>query len=73
MTNSSAGQAVILRAPVSAANDPYGPCATGCFRPHQAYIAADAPLQANTAYIAMISGTNNGTAFSRSFSFTTGS
>lgn len=73
MTHALTGQAVTLRAPVGAANDPYGPCAQGCFGRHQAYIAADAPLQANTPYIVMISGSSNGTAFSRSFTFTTGS
>ena len=73
MTNASTGQAVVLRAPVTSANDPYGPCVTGCFGPHQAYVVPDAPLQANTAYTVMIRGTNNGTAFSRTFTFTTGS
>lgn len=73
MTHATTGQAVTLRAPVTAANDPFGPCATGCFGPHQAYVVPDAPLQANTGYTVMISGTNNGTAFSRTFTFTTGS
>jgi len=73
MTHASTGQAVVLRAPVTSANDPYGPCLTGCFGPHQAYVVPDAPLQANTAYTVMIRGANNGTAFSRTFTFTTGS
>jgi len=72
MTQAASGQRVLLRLPVTAANDPYGPCSTGCFGPHQGYIVPDAPLQADTAYAVMIRGTNNGTAFSRSFSFTTG-
>ena len=72
MTHATTGQAVILRAPVTSANDPQGPCASGCFGPHQAYIVPDAPLQANTAYTVMISGTNNDSAFSRTFTFTTG-
>ena len=73
MTHAATGQAVVLRTPVTAANDPYGPCISGCFGSHQAYIVPDAPLQANTAYIVMISGTNDATPFSRSFVFTTGS
>ena len=73
MTLASTGQAVSLRPAVTGANDPYGPCASGCFRPHQAYVVPDAPLQADTAYSVTITGTNNGQAFSRSFTFTTGS
>lgn len=73
MTNASTGQAVALRPAVTSANDPHGPCLGGCFAPHQAYIVADAPLQPDTAYTVMISGTNNGGAFSRSFTFATGS
>ena len=72
MTQASTGQAVILRIPVTAANDPYGPCQTGCFGTHQAYIVPDGPLQPGTAYSVMISGTNNGNAFSRNFIFSTG-
>ena len=66
------GQSVTLRAPITAANDPYGPCAAGCFQPHQAYVVADAPLLASTPYQVSINGTNNGIAFTRSFTFTTG-
>ncbi len=73
MTNASTGQAVALRTPVTSANDPYGPCLGGCFAPHQGYIVPDAPLQPDTGYTVMISGTNNGGAFSRSFTFATGS
>ena len=72
MTQAPTGQIVALRAPVTAANDPYGPCQTGCFEPHQAYIVPDAPLQPDTAYSVMVSGTNNGSAFSRNFIFSTG-
>lgn len=72
MTQSTTGQAIILRVPVTAANDPYGPCQTGCFEPHQAYIVPDAPLQPGTAYTVMVSGTNNDSPFSRNFSFSTG-
>ena len=73
MTDAVTGQNMILRVPVTSSNDPYGPCATGCFRANQAYIVADAPLQANAAYIVRITGTNNGAAFSRTFTFSTGS
>ena len=73
MIELSTGHAVTIRAPVTAANDPYAPCQEGCFKSHQAYVAADSPLQANAAYQVLINGTNNGTAFSRVFTFTTGS
>ena len=73
MTRAATGEAVTLRAPVTSANDPYGPCLTGCFGPHQAYVVPDAPLLPDTAYTVMVSGTNNGAAFSRSFIFSTGS
>lgn len=73
MTQVSNGQAVTLRAPVTSANDPYRGCSEGCFKANQAYVAADAPLQTNTAYQVIISGSNNTTTFSRTFTFTTGS
>lgn len=66
------GQSAILRVPVTATNDPYGPCLSGCFKSHQGYIVADTPLQPGTAYTVSISGTNNGAAFNRTFTFTTG-
>lgn len=72
MKQISTGLPVTLRAPVTAANDPYGPCAAGCFQSHQAYVAADAPLQPNTAYQVTINGTNNSVGFSRTFTFSTG-
>ena len=70
MVQIDTGQSVTLRAPITAAaaNDP---CA-GCFQSHQAYVAADAPLQATTAYQVSINGTNNRTPFTRTFTFTTG-
>ena len=72
MIQISTAQPVTLRAPVTAANDPYGPCSAGCFQSHQAYVAADAPLQPNTAYQVTINGTNNSVQFSRTFRFSTG-
>lgn len=73
MTQVSNGQATTLRAPITSANDPYRGCLEGCFKANQAYVAADAPLQLNTSYQVIISGSNNTTTFSRTFTFTTGS
>ena len=72
MTQAATGESVLLRTPITSANDPYGPCLTGCFGPHQAYVVPDAPLRPETAYTVMLSGTNNGMAFSRNFTFSTG-
>ncbi|MDO8267177.1 MAG: CAP domain-containing protein [Moraxellaceae bacterium] len=72
MINVATGASVLLRPAVTSANDPYAPCASGCYKSHEAYIAADAPLDANTKYQVTVSGTNNGTSFSRTFTFTTG-
>ena len=72
MTQVSTGRRIALRAPITSANDPYSPCLEGCFKPHQAYVAANAPLQANSAFQVIINGTNNGAPFSRSFVFSTG-
>ncbi len=73
MKNAATGQNVVLRVPVTSVNDPYGPCASGCFKAHQAYIVPDGPLEGNTAYAVTINGSNNGAAFSRNFTFSTGS
>ena len=79
MFQRSNGQSVVLRAPVTSENDPYQPCLSGCFKSHQAYVVADAPLQKNTEYQVTITGTNQASAtasaipFSRNFTFTTGS
>ena len=72
MKNSLTGQNALLRVPVTAANDPYGPCGSGCFKSHQGYIVADSPLQPNTPYAVSITGANNGVVFNRTFTFTTG-
>ena len=72
MTHATTGEAVTLRPTVTSENDPYGPCQTGCFGPHQAYVVPNAPLLPNTAYNVMLAGTNNGAAFSRNFKFSTG-
>ena len=67
------GQVVNTRAPVGSANDPYRGCSEGCFTSSEAYIAADAPMLANTAYRVNLAGTNNGVPFTNAFTFTTGS
>lgn len=67
-TQISTGQVVATRAPVGAANDPH----QDSFDVHEAYIAADAPMLPGTAYRVSLAGTNNGVAFTRQFSFTTG-
>lgn len=68
MVNTSTQAAVTLRAPVTSANDPHG-----AYAANRGYIVADAPLSANTTYTVTINGTNNGAAFTQTFSFTTGS
>ena len=73
MTQASTGEVIALRTPITETNDPYGPCQTGCFESHQAYIVPNAPLQPNTAYAVLVTGTNNGSSFSRNFTFSTSS
>ncbi len=68
LTNLTTGTAVTLRSPATSATDP-----NNALQSHQAFVSADAPLDALTQYQATISGTNNGTPFSRTFTFTTGS
>lgn len=72
MIEVATGRPVALRPPVSAQNDPYSPCLEGCFKRHEAYIAADAPVPANSAFQMLITGSNDGVPFSRTFNFTTG-
>lgn len=67
MTNTRTGAAVALRPAVTAANDPQR-----AYAGNEAYVAADAALDANTGYQVTVSGTNNGAAFTRTFTFTTG-
>jgi len=59
---------VVLRPTMTASNDP-----NARIYSNQAMIIPDAPLTPNTTYTASITGTNNSTAFSRTFTFTTGS
>ena len=67
MTNTRTGAPVPLRNVVTAATDPQREYAG-----NEAYVAADAPLDATTAYQVTVSGANNGAAFTRIFNFTTG-
>ena len=71
LTNAATGVAVTLRAPVTAANDVNN--LLGGYGNYMGFVMPDAPLAANTSYQATIAGTNNGTAFSRTFTFSTGS
>jgi hypothetical protein len=69
MQRVSDGQAVVMRSPVTGAADPNGRLAND---PQIGYVLPDAPLQPNTSYRVTISGTNNGAAFQKTFTFTTG-
>ena len=69
MIDASSGVAVPLRTPVTAENDPNPGHLT---TKNDAFISADSSLAANTRYQVTINGSNNGTAFSRTFMFTTG-
>jgi hypothetical protein len=68
MTNVATGAAVTLRAPITAAKD----ANSGQLLRNEGFILPDAALSANTSYQVTMNGTNNGTAFSRTFTFSTG-
>jgi hypothetical protein len=70
MTNLTTGLPVTLRTPVTSANDPAN--FFSAFGAYMGYIIPDAPIAQNTAHQVTINGTNNGTAFSRTFTFTSG-
>lgn len=72
MIKVSTGTPVTLRAPVTAANDPNAIAGVSYFKNNEGFVSADAPLETNTQYQATIVGTNSGTPFSRTFTFTTG-
>ncbi|WP_244095917.1 CAP domain-containing protein [Rhodoferax ferrireducens] len=72
MIKVSTGTPITLRAPVTAANDPNAIAGVSYFKNNEGFVSADAPLEANTQYQVTIAGTNGGTAFSRTFAFTTG-
>jgi hypothetical protein len=69
MVDMANGSNVALLAPVDAANDPN----PGYLEGNEGFIMPNAPLAANTSYQVTLNGTNTGTGFSRTFSFTTGS
>lgn len=73
MIKVSTGAVVTLRTPVVAANDPNAINGVSYFKNNEGFVSADAPLEANTQYQVTINGTSSGAAFSRTFSFTTGS
>ena len=72
MTNMATGAPVTLRAPLTSTNDPNVTPNGSYFRSNQALITADAAMTPFTRYQVTVNGTNNGVAFSRIFSFTTG-
>jgi uncharacterized protein YkwD len=64
----SDGSAQVLRTPMVQSNDPNNRLPSNI-----AFVIADAPQAANTAYRLNVSGTNNGVSFSKSCTITTGS
>ena len=72
MIKVATGASVLLRTPVTAANDPNTTANGSYLKSNQGFISADAPLDGNTKYQVTVNGTNNGVAFSRTFMFTTG-
>ena len=58
---------VVLRIPVSEVNDP-----NLIYHGHEGYVAPDAPLKAGSQYTVTVTGSANGAAFSKTFSFKTG-
>ncbi|MDB5932454.1 MAG: Allergen V5/Tpx family protein [Polaromonas sp.] len=72
LINLASGEAVQVRPVLNSQSDPNKVSGQSYFRAHQAFITADAPLAAHTRYQAVVAGTNNAAAFSRTFIFTTG-
>ena len=68
MTMASGNVSVVLRPTMTRENDP-----NGVLTANQAVIVPDASLMPNTTYTVQIAGSNDGAAFSRTFSFATGS
>lgn len=67
LTNMVTGASVPMREAVGRDNDPHK-----FYKAHQSYIAADKPMKPETKYQATVNGTSDGKAFSRTFTFTTG-
>ena len=72
MIKVATGGAITLRAPVMAANDPNAVSGVSYFQNNEGFVSADTPLESNTQYQTTVVGTNSGTPFSRTFTFTTG-
>lgn len=72
LTNLASGAPVAVRPVLNSQSDPNKVNGQSYLATHQAVVTADAPMAANTRYQAVINGTNNGAAFSRTFIFTTG-
>lgn len=68
MTKVSTGAQVAMRMPTVSTNDP-----NRLLAKNTGYVAPDAALEANTQYRVTVTGTNNGSPFTRTFTFTTGS
>jgi uncharacterized protein YkwD len=74
MVNAATNAAVVLRGPVTSANDPNMVSGVSYFGTNEGFISADAPLEPSTLYKVTITGSDNGVAFKQpiSFTFTTG-
>ncbi len=67
MISVASGAAVPLLAPMDSANDPNKELLG-----NEGFVLPNSPLATNTSYQVTVNGTNNGVAFSRTFTFTTG-
>jgi uncharacterized protein YkwD len=72
MIEEATGRSIPLRPAVTADNDPYRFCEEGCFQSHEAYLAADTPVEPNNRYRVTVDGSIGGLAFRRQFDFVTG-
>jgi uncharacterized protein YkwD len=72
IVNTTTGASVPVLPALTSANDPNTVGGTSYLNPNEATITTDAPLDAMTSYQATIHGTDNGVAFSRTFSFSMG-
>lgn len=64
----SSGRSIPMRPAIDSTTDPHGHMQV---RFNQAFVSPDTPLKPGTRYTVTLSGTNDGQAFSRSFTFTT--
>lgn len=68
MTNVLTGENVLMRPPYNYATDGNAIL----LQPHKGFVTADSPLATFTPYKVIVNGEDNGVAFSRTFTFTTG-